>query len=146
MPAKLRDALLFHSQPPDALAINVYHNFFPPGIGLITFAGVNCRGNETNLADCEMPNNYYYGHCSHREDVGVICLMTSNSMATPNTSTPGVTSSQATSSPVSASIIGGSMGGALILIIVLFILVVIIAVVQRKKAAVQSFQLEVLAR
>ena len=137
--------LFFYSQLPEALAINVHDDHFTSGTGLITFAGVNCRGNETNLADCE-DTNIYYSYCSHRQDVGVICLQTSNSMATPNTSTPGATSSQATSSPVSASIIGGSMGGVLILVIVLFILVVIMAVVQRKKAAVQSFQLEVLAR
>ena len=61
----------------------------------------------------------------------------------PSSSTPEVTSFQ-----VSASIIGGAMGGALILVILLLVLVVIIAavLVRRRKAAVQSLQLEVLAR
>ena len=63
--------------------------------------------------------------------------------AIPTTSTSEVTSFQ-----VTAAITGGAMGGALFLVIVLLVLVVIIAVVvmNRKKAAVQSFQLEVLAR
>ena len=49
---------------------------------------------------------------------------------------------------VSATIIGGAMGSALILIVLLLVVVFIIAavVVRRKKAAVQSFHLEVLAR
>ena len=48
---------------------------------------------------------------------------------------------EATYSQVSASVIGGSVGGALIVIIILLVLVVFIiaVVVKRKKAAVQSF-------
>ena len=104
---------------------------------------MRCRGNETNLADCPHNELTYYAYCSHRQDVGVICLPTSNSMATPNTSTP-----EAIPSDDAASIIGGTMGGALILFTLLLILVVIIAavLVQGKKAAVQSLQLEVLTR
>lgn len=66
-------------------------------------------------------------------------------MVTPNTSTHGP---KATSFNDSASIIGGAMGRALILVILLLVLVVIIAavLVQRRKPAVQSLQLEVLAR
>ena len=63
--------------------------------------------------------------------------------AIPTTSTSEVTSFQDT-----AAITGGAMGGALFLVIVLLVLVVIIAVVvmNRKKAAVERFKLEVLAR
>ena len=133
-------ALCFYSQLADAVAISVDDGYFDPGTGLISFAGLNCRGNETNLDDC--PLTRYYGYCSHRQDVGVICLPTRNYIVTPNTSTP-----ETTSSNDSASIIGGAMGGILILVILLLVLVVIIAVVLvwRRKAAVQNLQLEVLA-
>ena len=64
------------------------------------------------------------------------------------TSIPSSSTSEATSFQISASIIGGAMGGALILVILLLVLVIIIAavLVQRRKAAVQNLQLEVLAR
>ena len=136
-------SLCFYSQLADAVPTNVDVGNFDPGTGLISFAGLNCRGNESSLADCPHNEVTYYWYCSHRQDVGVICQPTHNYIVTPNTSTP-----EATSSNDSAAIIGGAMGGILILVILLLVLVIIIAavVVQRKKAAVQSFQLEVLAR
>ena len=115
-------------------------NVFGSGVGPIFFYYVHCTGNETNLANCSYSESGYY--CYHRNDAGVICS------ARP--SMPTISLSQATSSQanISASIIGGAMGGVLILVILLLVLVVIIAavVVQRKKPAVQSLQLEVLAR
>ena len=131
----------FYSQLPDAVA--VYDDHFTPRTGLIISADVDCRGNETNLADCPHNRFTYYTYCSHRQDVGVICFPPSNSMASPNTSTP-----EAIPSDDGVPIIGGVMGGVLILFALLLILVVIIAamLVQRKKAAVQSLQLEVLTR
>jgi len=136
---------LLLSQLADAVAIKVDSEYFAPGTGLISFTGVNCRGNETKLADCPHNKVTYYGYCSHHQDVGVICLPTHDYVVTPNTSTYAP---EPTSSNDSTSVIGGAMGGALIVIILLLVLVVIIAVVVmwRKKAAVQSLQLEVLAR
>ena len=116
-------------------------NVFGSGVGPIFFDFVRCTGNETNLANCSHSESGYY--CSHRyDDVGVIC---SARPVMPTISLSQPTSSQAN---FSASIIGGAMGGVLILVILLLILVVIIAVVvvQRKKPAVQSLQVEVLAR
>ena len=115
-------------------------NVFGSGVGPIFFDYVRCTGNETNLANCSHSESGYY--CSHRYDVGVIC---SGRPIVPTISLSQPTSSQAN---FSASIIGGAMGGVLILVILLLVLVVIIAVVvvQRKKPAVQSLQLEVLAR
>ena len=115
-------------------------NVFGSGVGPIFFGYVRCTGNETNRANCSHGESGYY--CSHRYDVGVIC---STRPVMPTSSLSQPTSSQAN---FSASIIGGAMGGALILVILLLVLVVIIAVVlvRRRKAAVQSLQLEVLAR
>ena len=65
-----------------------------------------------------------------------------------HTAMPTTSTSEATSSQVSAPIIGGSIGGALILIIMLLVLVVIIAavVMRGKRAAVQNLQIDVIAK
>ena len=47
-------------------------NPFVEGTGAILLDKVNCRGNETSLADCEHTE---WGHhdCGHHEDVTIVC-------------------------------------------------------------------------
>ena len=75
---------------------------------------VSCIGNEATLDNCAHNGIRIHKYCSHSEDAGVRCFLTS---------------------ALTAGVVGGLMGEALIILV----LVVIIAavVVQRKKAKTQ---------
>ena len=50
--------------------------YFGPGTGRIAYDDVTCAGTETDLSQCRHAR---LSDCTHSEDVGVICQITSSS-------------------------------------------------------------------
>ena len=49
-----------------------YGSTYGRGTGIIWLSGVNCQGNETNIAQCSFPG-WGINNCYHWRDVNVVC-------------------------------------------------------------------------
>ena len=54
-------------------------SFYGRGSGDILMDEVNCRGSETNLAQCSFTDSRNHD-CSHAEDVGIVCPTVGNEL------------------------------------------------------------------
>ena len=55
------------------LGVPLFDERFGAGTGAILLDNVNCRGNETSLADCEH-GGWGQHNCAHTEDVSIMCV------------------------------------------------------------------------